>query len=67
MIGFLLFMATAMVISIVIMIRQNKSTKEIGLFVTIVLLGIAEWISIFLDKKFSPNPWIGSFFDWLGL
>lgn len=67
MIWFLIFITVAMVVSIVAMVRKQKTTREIGLFVTIMLLGIAEWISIFLDRKFSPNPWITSFLNWIGL
>ncbi|MDQ0418900.1 tryptophan-rich sensory protein [Croceifilum oryzae] len=67
MIWFILFIAVALATSIFMMVKQKKSTKEIMLFSTIVLLGFADWISIFLERKFNPNHWIASFIDWISL
>lgn len=67
MIWFIVFIAGAMAGSIVLMVRQQKSARELGLFVTIVLIGFADWMSIFLEKKFNPNAWIARFLDWIGL
>jgi len=67
MIWFLVVIAGAMAVSIALMVRQRKSARELGLFVTIVLLGVADWMSIFLEKKFNPNHWIARFLEWIGL
>lgn len=66
MIGFIVFTLAALSISIVVMIQMKKSFREIGLFVVIVLLGIADWISIFLDRTLNPNRFIASLIDWIG-
>ncbi|WP_072334573.1 hypothetical protein [Thermoactinomyces sp. DSM 45891] len=67
MIWFILFIAVALTASIFVMVKQKRSTKEIWLYVSIVLLGFADWISIFLERKFNPNHWIAKFIDWITL
>ncbi|MBE9918141.1 hypothetical protein G8C92_29520 [Paenibacillus donghaensis] len=67
MIWFILFITAALGISIAAMVRKQKSAREIGLFVSIVLLGIADWISIFLGRKFRPHQLIATLLDWFGL
>lgn len=66
MMGFILFTIAALSVSIVAMIHMKKSIREIGLFVVIVVLGMADWISIFLDRTFNPNRFIASLIDWIG-
>lgn len=65
MIWFILSIAAAMGISITAMVHKQKSAREIGLFTTIVLLGVADWISIFLEKPFNPYLVIAKIIDWI--
>jgi hypothetical protein len=67
MIWFILFFVAALGICLATMIHKQKSTKEITLFVIIVLFGFADWISIFIDRKIKPNHYIGQLLDWLNL
>ncbi|SCW36644.1 hypothetical protein SAMN04487970_1004120 [Paenibacillus tianmuensis] len=67
MIWFIIFIAVSLGLSTALMIRQQKNAREIGIFVTIVLIGFAEWLSIFLERKFNLNDWITAFFEWTGL
>jgi tryptophan-rich sensory protein len=66
-IWFILFCAAALSISITAMIQQRRSAKEIVLFVTIFLLGFADWISIFLEQQFKPSRVIAILIGWIGL
>jgi hypothetical protein len=65
MIWFILMIAAAMGISITVMVHKQKSAREIGLFTTIVLLGVADWISIFLGQPFNPYLVIAKIIDWI--
>ncbi|GFZ82641.1 hypothetical protein GCM10008018_30600 [Paenibacillus marchantiophytorum] len=67
MIWFIFFIIVALGINIAVMVQKQKSAREIGLFVTIILLGFADWISIFLERQFNPNQWIAKLIDLIGL
>ncbi|MGG1635610.1 hypothetical protein MHH56_19175 [Paenibacillus sp. FSL K6-3182] len=67
MIWFILSVAIALGICISVMVQKKKNAREIGLFVTIVLLGFADWISIFLERQFNPYQWIAKLIDWMGV
>ncbi|MFE4712594.1 MULTISPECIES: hypothetical protein [unclassified Paenibacillus] len=67
MIWFILFMAAAIGLSLRIMVRVRTQTKEILVFLVIVLLGLADWISIFTDHKFKPTQLISMLLDLMGL
>ncbi|MDQ0088863.1 uncharacterized membrane protein YcjF (UPF0283 family) [Paenibacillus anaericanus] len=67
MIWFILFIASALSIFIAAMVQKKRSAREIVLFVLIVLLGFAVWISIFLDQKFNLNQWIAILITWIGI
>ncbi|SDZ23157.1 hypothetical protein SAMN05444416_1179 [Thermoactinomyces sp. DSM 45892] len=67
MIWFTLFIAVALTASIFVMVKQKTSKKEITLYVIIVLIGFAYWISLFLERKFDPHHWISRFIDWISL
>jgi len=66
MIWFIIFIVVATVISITIMVQKQMNSREIWLFVVIILLGFLDWISIFLDRKFDPNRVVASLIDWIG-
>lgn len=65
MVWIILFITVALALSIFVMVKQKRSVKEIGLVVTIVSLGFADWISIFLERKFNPNQLIVNLIDWV--
>ncbi|MFC3746890.1 hypothetical protein [Paenibacillus sp. GCM10012306] len=67
MIWFILFMAAAIGLSLRVMVRVRTQTKEILVFLVIVLLGFADWISIFTDHKFKPTKLISMLLDLVGL
>ncbi|WP_313638232.1 hypothetical protein [Paenibacillus sp.] len=65
MIWFILLILAGFSLSIALMVKQRKSKREIMLFTVIVLLGVAQWISIFLEHTFKPNQWIIAFIDYI--
>lgn len=67
MIWFIFFCAAVLGISIAAMVQTQKSAREIWLYVTVFLLGFAEWISILLERKFNPSHLIAKLIDWTGL
>ncbi|RAV23255.1 hypothetical protein DQG23_03425 [Paenibacillus contaminans] len=67
MIGFLLFFAAALGVSLTFLIRSKAERKEIFLFVGILFLGFADWMSIFLDHKFKSSKIIANLMEWIGL
>ncbi|MFF2888318.1 hypothetical protein [Paenibacillus sp. NPDC057967] len=53
--------------SLTIMIRQRVATKEIVLVTGLLLLGFADWISIFMNHKFKSSKVIALLIDLVGL
>ncbi|WP_028777411.1 hypothetical protein [Shimazuella kribbensis] len=63
MITFLLFFLISFTICLIILFKNKKPRKEIILFITIAMLGFADWISIITRHNFNPNKWIGIIID----
>ena len=67
MIIFIVLYAMALAGGMIFLIVNKKSVKEISVFTVLALLAFASWIAIFLKLNISPNQWIGSIIDWMGL
>ncbi|REK76740.1 hypothetical protein [Paenibacillus paeoniae] len=50
-----------------IMIRSRTAAREIVLVTSLLLLGFADWISIFMNHKFKSSKIIAILIDWVGL
>ena len=66
MIGFLVFMAAAGGGALAIQVRRRTPPREIGMFVSLSLLGCIVWISIFMNRKITPTAWISWLVDRIG-
>jgi len=53
--------------SLTLMIRQRTEKREIVLVTALLLLGFADWMSVFLNHKFKSSKVIALLIDLVGL